>query len=345
MQSKGYSRRDVLQAAVALGVGTALAPLSALAEVSFGRATERAGQAEVTRTALLMGTFVTVTAHDDSADRAEEAVQAAFGEIRRLSDIFDRHREGTEISVLNGVGKLRRAHPELVAVTERSVAMTRLTNGAFDATVLPVADLIRNSLRPDGSLTVSRQELAKALSFVDGSAVTVDGRDICFDKPGMSLTLDGMGKGYIVDKACEAMTALGVSGLMINAGGDIRVSGARRWTVAVEDPTGNGQHPSVLSLANCAIATSGGYERSYDPAGKHHHVINPASGLSPSQTVSVSTVAATAMEADALSTAVMVMPAQAGVSLVDSLSGRECLVLGRSGARIATRNWAGLERA
>jgi len=345
MPKSTMSRRALLTAAALMGAGAALAPRLALAEVGFGRTDERDGQFEVARTALTMGTVVTLKAHDASRDLAEEAVTAGFAEIRRLCSIFDRHQDGTEISALNRAGALVGAHPELVAVAERAKDMTRLTSGAFDATILPVAELLKNHLDAQGRLDVSRRDLAEALALVDGGKVVVDGREIRFAKPGMALTLDGIGKGYIVDKACAAMAATGVTGMMVDAGGDIRVAGPRRWHIAVEDPKRAGHYPSVLSLANCAVATSGGYERPLDASGKHNHIIDPASGMSPTQTVSVSTVAPTAMEADALSTAVMVLPAKAGIGLVDSLPGRECLVLGLSGARLASGNWHRLERA
>lgn len=339
MENNIMNRRRFLRLGAAAGLGAAFLPIAAKAEIGFGGTVRAAdGSYRVTSTKFLMGTFVTISAINESRDRASQAVEAAFGEIQRLSDVFDRHVEGTEMSELNAKGRLTGAHPELAAVVKRSVAMTRETRGAFDATILPVVELVKSGT------DVSRIDIAKALSLVDGSAVSVEGRDIRFGKSGMSMTLDGLGKGYIIDRASAAMTALGVSEHMVNAGGDIRVSGDHRWSVAVEDPEGKGAFPAVLELSNCAVATSGGYERSFGDNG-YHHVVDPASGMSPAQSVSVSVIAPSAMEADALSTAVFTMPPKRAARFVDALPSRECMVITESGARMSSSRWAAFERA
>lgn len=343
MNSIRMNRRALLAAAAVLAAGAA-APGLALAGTGFGSTRRTAHGRETSRTEFLMGTFVAATVRDESADRAQEALEAAFTEVRRLCAVFDRRVEGTEAHTLNRAGRLAKAHPELAAVADRAVRAYRLTDGAFDPTVLPVLELLEAGVRPDGSLDVDRVELARALRLVDGSGLRVEGRDVRLERAGMAATLDGVAKGYIVDRACEAMAATGVAGCLVNAGGDVRCMGHEPWTVAVEDPAGHANYPAVVSLRNAAMATSGGYERPLGRSGMNH-VLNPASGLSPAQAVSVSAVAATAMEADALSTAVYVMPPKTGVRLIDGLAGRECLVLAADGARLASMGWRGLERA
>lgn len=344
MNGVKMNRRMLLAAAATMTAGVALAPVSIFAGTGFGSSRKSAGVFEATRTEFLMGTFVFATARDASKDRAEEALEAAFAEVRRLCGVFDRRVDGTDAHALNRTGGLRRAHPELAAVAERAGRMFRLTDGAFDPTVLPVLELLERSVAADGSLELDRAEAANALRLVDGSAMRVDGREIRLGRAGMAVTLDGMGKGYIVDKACEAMAATGVAGCLVNAGGDIRCMGDESWSVAVQDPEGGNAYPAVVGLRNAAMATSGGYERPLGHSGRHH-VLSPATGLSPVQSVSVSTVASTAMEADALSTAAFVMHPRKGVSLVDSQPGRECLILAANGNELVSAGWRGLEQS
>ncbi|WP_461210005.1 FAD:protein FMN transferase [Desulfocurvus sp. DL9XJH121] len=341
-----FSRRAFLGAAATLAAGSALAPAVAGAKgLGFG-STRRVGDlAEAQRTEFLMGTFVTATACDPSADRAQEALGAAFAEIRRLCAVLDRRVDGTDAARLNQAGSLSRVHPELALVAAKAVDMHRLTNGAFDPTVLPVLELLEHSVGADGRVHLDRAEEARALRLVDGSLVRVSGRDVRLERSGMRLTLDGVGKGYVVDKACEAMAARGVSSCMVNAGGDIRCMGPRLWTLAVQNPAGGSDYPSVIGLRDAALATSGGYERPIGASGKYNHVVSPSSGLSPTQVSSVSVAAATAMQADALATAAFVMPVRSGLALADSLAECECLILGADGARLASRGWGVLERA
>lgn len=345
MDVKGITRRAFVRMSGILGLGAAVAPASAIAEVGFGNASLEKGRHKVAATRFLMGTFVSVTALDESKARAEEGIERAFGEIRRLSAVMDRHRAGTEISHLNETGHLRGAHPDLVAVAGHARRIHGQTGGAFDATVLPVVDYLKAHANPKGEAEISRAELAERLRLVNGGGVSVSGNDISFASAEMGLTLDGIGKGYIVDRVSEVLTACGVRTHMVNAGGDIRVAGDRTWTVAIEDPAGQGHYPAVVCLRNAAIATSGGYEQPFDKAGSLHHVINPASGLSPVQSTSVTVVAPSVMEADALATAAFVMDAKQGVRFVETMPSMECLILGASGARLTTGGWHRLERA
>lgn len=343
MSQPMMNRRAFLGAA-AVAAGAVLSPRPVLAGIGWESDRRRDGREEITRTEFLMGTFVTATACDASPDRTHEALEAAFTEVRRLCGILDRRLDGAEARRLNETGSLRGAHPELAAVARAAADMHRLTAGAFDPTVLPVLELLEHSVGPDGRIRLDRAEEARALRLVDGSALRVEGRDVRLERPGMSLTLDGVGKGYVVDRACEAMAAVGVESCLVNAGGDIRCMGPRTWTIAVEDPGRANRYPSLLRLRDAALATSGGYERPLDASGAHNHVLIPGTGLSPTRTLSTSAVAATAMEADALSTALFVMHPRSALRLVGSLPGRECLVLAADGARLVSSGWSRLER-
>ena len=85
---------------------------------------------------------------------------------------------------------------------------------------------------------------------------------------------------------------------------------------------------AVIELNDGAVATSGDYEVFYDREKVWHHVIDPRTGSSPHSASSVSVVSDSVMWADALSTAVFVLPPSDGVRLIDSLDRAECLVLG-----------------
>ncbi len=336
-----FTRREFLRSCGLLGLGLAAAgavPAAAQAAVRAGSAGHT-----VARTLPLMGTFVTLTAVHPSQDLAEEAVGRAFVEMERLCAVFDRHRGDTAISVLNTDGKLAGAPAELSAVVERALSLHSLSDGAFDPSVAPLVDALRDRAAAGKSLDLSSAEMAELLALVDCGAVSVAGRRISLGKGGMALTLDGIAKGFIADRASAVLSASGVADHLVNAGGDIRAAGekapGKAWTVAVEDPAKAGNYPAVITLGNGAVATSGSYEIYFDRSHAHHHVVAPGSGVSPHEVVSATVKAPTVMEADALATAVMVMGARAGVAFVDSLPGRECLLVSATGAQLASRNW------
>jgi len=92
-------------------------------------------------------------------------------------------------------------------------------------------------------------------------------------------------------------------------------------------------------MTNGAIATSGNYEVYFDREKMFHHIVNPKTGMSPDMSASVSVLADTAMNADALSTSVFVMKPAAGIRFIDSIPSCECLVISRTGKMLKSPGW------
>jgi thiamine biosynthesis lipoprotein len=159
----------------------------------------------------------------------------------------------------------------------------------------------------------------------------------------MALTLDGIAKGYVVDRLAGVLERHGVTRYLVDAGGDIRARGTKEggvpWTVAVRDPALGGSYSDMLHVVGGAVATSGSYLRAYDAEGLHHHVFDAGTGCSPARTLSASVVAPTAMAADALATAVLLMEPRGAVRFVDGLRGCACLIIDREGAAVRSRRW------
>ena len=188
-----------------------------------------------------------------------------------------------------------------------------------------------------------KSELEGALKLVGSDGVQLKGRSIRFKKPGMGITLDGIAKGYIVDRASEVLAGYKIENHLINAGGDIRSrgpgQGTRPWTVTIQDPYKKKQYPDIIHMTNGAVATSGNYEIYFDREKMFHHIVDPRTGMSPVSDASVSVMAQTAIDADALSTSVFVMDPMQGVRFINSISGCECLVMTRTGKLFRSKGW------
>lgn len=182
-----------------------------------------------------MGTLVSVVALDASRGRVEDAIEQAFGEMTRLVGILSRHDSSTPLAHLNTTGRLSDAPPELLEVVGRARGFHWLTHGAFDVTVKPLVDL----LRATGG-EPAPAERAEAADLVGMQRLRLSGRRLSFDRAGMGLTLDGIAKGFVVDRMADALVRRGVRRFLINAGGDIRAmggkEGGRPWTIGVRDP-------------------------------------------------------------------------------------------------------------
>jgi thiamine biosynthesis lipoprotein len=142
----------------------------------------------------------------------------------------------------------------------------------------------------------------------------------------MSLDVGAVAKGYAIEKVAVYLENKGISGYLLNVGGNVRAIGTRgdgkAWNAGVENPDTTSAEPYIaqVGLINQAIATSGNYQRYYTVDGKNYHHIIDSSTLMPGENfVSVSVVCDDAGVADSLSTALFLMTYDEGLELSASL--------------------------
>jgi thiamine biosynthesis lipoprotein len=345
MLDRRIDRRSFMKLSGLLGLGvasTGLIPITAEA-VKFNKKMYK-----ISKTRLAMGTFVSMTLIHSSRDEAEEMMGQAFEEMERLSALMNRYDERTAVGELNREGHLNDIPPEMAEVVSKALYYYHRSQGSFDITVKPIIDLFKEKTVDNEKALPTDEELRKALEFVDSKNIELKGRAITFKKTGMGITLDGIAKGYIVDKASELLTARNIGNHLINAGGDIRTRGARAdkkpWTVAIQDPSKRKNYPDIVYMNTGAIATSGNYEIYFDREKMFHHIVDPRTGISPRMSTSVSVIAPTAMDADALATGVFVMNPVKGTAFVNSLGQCESLVVARNGTLLKSRGWKSAAR-
>jgi len=331
-------RRNFLKISGILGIGVASGGLLPISEsVAFNRKLYK-----VTDAKMGMGTFVAMTALHPSKIQAEQVIGMAFEEMDRLTKLLDRYRSDSPIGALNREGMLLDMPPEVAEVVARSLYFHELSHGAFDITVQPLVDLYKKDFAANGRAP-SEAELDKVLDLVDSRAMSFDRKSIRFKKESMGITLDGIAKGYIIDKAAEMIRAAGIQHALINAGGDIRAVGGKKdgtpWKVGIQNPDKEGPYVDMVKMANGAVATSGNYEIYFDKEKLFHHIVNPKTGVSPRQTSSVSVMASNVMDADALSTAAFVLEPEAAKRFIDGLPGTECLILRDEKNRVLSKGW------
>jgi len=328
------SRRDFVKLCGALSLAVS-APVSL---VPLAEAQARSDRFEQTR--LKMGTLVTITVTADSSDQALAACETAWAEMDRLIAVFDRHRQGTAVSELNNAGRLSDPGPELLDVLALAARTHQVSRGAFDPTVLPLLTLIQESFHKTNR-PPDQAELAEAFKMVDFGRVRFGPSGAAMGLAGQKLSLDGIAKGYIVDRAALALRKAGIKSALINAGGDILALGGkddrRPWRIAVQDPFQPNKHLRIIALADQAVATSGSYEIFFDKEHKFHHLLNPADGRPATRLVAATTTAPTAAQADAASTAAFIAP-----ETLKSLPAVEGLIVARNGGQALTSGFKSL---
>jgi thiamine biosynthesis lipoprotein len=307
------SRRNFIKIVAASGLTLGLSTALMRRLIDAGELS----RVEDTRGAL--GTYIRLVLLTPDRSSAQAAIDATFDRIAQLEMIFSHHRSDSALSRLNATGHLLSPPSELIDVLHQAGKIHAETNGAFDVTIQPLVQFIEQ--RTSRSVVPSVAELKALLPLVGFSKVNIASDRIEFQHAGMSITLDGIAKGYIIDAALAELNRHGYSQAMVDAGGDI--AGSPRddhadWQIGIQDPRrSTGDSIAVTKLARGALATSGDYMHAYTADFGLHHILDPRTGLSPLELSSVSIVAPNACLADALATGVMVLGVEAGMELIE----------------------------
>ena len=241
-----------------------------------------------------------------------EVLKKLEDKINELDDMLSTGKETSEVSRLNRSGEAVLS-PTMANLIKRSKAIYNKTDGLFDITIYPLMELwgfsTKNYKVPSG------KEIAEKLKLVgfDKIDFNEETRKISFKNKGMEIDFGGIGKGYITDELVKILTDEKVESAIINLGGN--VFGFRKkpdgslWNVAIRDPNEPENYMAAVKIEDCAVITSGGYERYFEEGGKiYHHILNPKTGKpSDSDLKSVSIVSKDGTLADALSTSLFIM--------------------------------------
>lgn len=283
-----------------------------------------------------LGAEASIALHHPDTARARRLIRLAVAEIARLERIFSLHRPDSALVALNQTGRLKAPPLELVAVLGEAGRIWRLSEGAFDVTVQPLwqlhaAHFARVGADPDGP---TARAIAAARERVGMDSLEVDPAEVRFARPGMAATLNGIAQGYITDRVTELLRAEGLGSTLVDLG-EIRALGSRPaggpWRIGLGGPGDRYGPGRRITLADRAVATSSPAGTVLDPAGHHHHLFDPATGRSSEGARRVSVVAPDAMLADALSTALAIVPRERIAGLTAAFADIEVIVPGDAG--------------
>jgi thiamine biosynthesis lipoprotein len=288
------------------------------------------------REEAIMGTSIVVELWADERAAGEAAITAVMDEMRRIDRTMSPFKDDSELSRIN-----REAYAapvpisvEMARLIVRGAEFSELSGGAFDITYAAVGHLYdyRQRIRP------SEEALAEARAAVGWRHLVLDTHagTVRFARPGMRIDLGGFAKGHAVDNAVAILRRRGIQHAMVSAGGDSRVIGDRRgrpWSIGVRDPRDPNRIAAMLPLEDVSISTSGDYERFFEADGvRFHHLIDPATGKSPSGIHSVTILADDGLTSEALSKIVFVLGVTRGMALVESQQGVDAVVVDAAGA-------------
>ena len=271
-----------------------------------------------------------------TAKKAADAALARFHDLnQRLSD-YDEKSEIRRFCDGAGPGEFVRVSDDLWNCVRLAIHHAEISGGAFDPTVGQVVQLWR---------TARKLHRLPAENRIRDVLDTVGWQNILFDeerqaiaisahgaKRHVRLDLGGIAKGYAIDEALKTMRFFGVTRVLLDAGGDLGLGdpppGKEGWTIAVT-PLKKGEKPTNFwTLKNCGVANSGDMYQFVEIDGKRYsHIVDPKTGLGLTNRLTVSVIAPTAADADALASAVSVLGPEKGLALIRTLPQTEAQIL------------------
>jgi thiamine biosynthesis lipoprotein len=283
-----------------------------------------------------MGTAIEITLIGNNEEAANKAALRAFQEMKRVEQLMSPWIESSNVFQINrSAGKewVRISH-ETLAVIKKAQDISEISDGSFDITVGPLAELWRKAR--EKKIPPSAEEVRERLGLVNFKNIEIDREGKVFlKKKGMAIDLGGIAKGYAVDKAFELLESLGYKNVIVNAGGDLRIGGLKNnqpWSIAIQHPRESKKFLARISVSDMAVATSGDYERFFIYEGtRYHHIFNPKDGFPADDCQSVTVLCKEEMMADALATAVFVLGSERGYALCQKLQGVGCLIVDKEG--------------
>lgn len=266
-----------------------------------------------------MGTTWSVLIGEVPKGLALSALQPLLQQrLDRINQLMSTYDSASEISRFNdsSTNSWFPVSPETAAVVELAQEISRLSGGAFDITVGPLVDLWGFGPRPQSGHPPSDSEIETARNMVGYRRLQVRRSPAALRKeiPGLRIDLSAIAKGYAVDQLAEILIAQGVSDMVVEIGGEMRIRGrhpgGKGWRIAVEKPLpGKRAVEKIFSLSDTGMATSGNYRNFFIENGQTYaHTIDPSTGRPARHKLASATVLdPSCARADALATALAVM--------------------------------------
>ena len=291
-------------------------------------------------------TVTTITGYENDReefDLVSGEILKMLGEYHKLFTIYHRYDGMENLCTIN---ELQNGSHRTVTVDSRIIDMLLYAKEMYEVTdgklniamgsVLSIWHKYRTAGRdePWAAELPPHELLAEAALHTDINALVIDKEEstVWISDPMVTLDVGAIAKGYAVEMVARSLEEQGVSGYVINVGGNVRTVGTKpdgqTWLAGIENPNTESEESYLvyLRLAGESVVTSGSYQRYYTVGDKNYHHIIDSKTLMPAEGyLSVSVVCKNSAMGDALSTALFCMPLDEGIALVESLPDVEAL--------------------
>lgn len=297
------------------------------------------------RTVKLMGSRFDITIVADDSLTAEQNIDTVIHEVSRIENLISDWIPSTQVSQVNSNAGIRpvKVGKEVFDLTVRALALSRLTNGAFDISFAAMDRIWKF----DGSMTEmpSPETIKKSVAKVGYQNIILDSVNstIFLKLEGMKIGFGALGEGYAADRCRDMMLARGIKAGIVNGSGDMSTWGKRPdgmdWNIGITNPFQDNKLFAVMPLHQSAVVTSGSYEKFVVFDGKRYaHIINPATGYPATGLCSVTVFGPSAERANGFSTSLMVLGKRAGLDLINQFPEFRCIMITDEGKILSSNN-------
>lgn len=290
------------------------------------------------KTTKLMGSRFDISVVANDSTEGKKYINTAITEITRIEKLISSWDTNSQTSKINQNAGIKpvKVDKELFDLIARSIAISTLTDGAFDISYASMDKIWKF----DGSMTImpSKEEITNSVEKVGFQKIVLDPENntVFLPQKGMKIGFGAIGKGYAADKTKKLLMEIGVSAGIINASGDMNTWGkqpdGKDWMVAITNPMNKNKAFALLPLKQGAVVTSGDYEKYVMLNGvRYAHIINPKTGYPSQGIISVTVFAPSAELADALATSIFVMGKDVGLDRINQIPNVECIIIDTKG--------------
>lgn len=302
-------------------------------------------------------TVITITGYESSQEEFNEIANgmlAQFSEYHQLYSIYHRFDGIENLCTINelvdGEHRTVKVDRRIIDMLLYAKEMYIKTNGMMNVAMGSVLSLWHDYRtigkdNPNEASLPPMNVLRAAAAHTDISKLVIDdiGNTVTLTDSKMKLDVGAVAKGYATERVAQFFEEKGVTGYVLNVGGNVRTIGGKadgtKWTIGIENPDGD-DYLAYLKLDGQSVVTSGSYQRFYYVDGKpYHHIIHPNTLMPATEFLSVSVVCLDSALGDSLSTALFCLSKQEGLALIESLDEVEAMWLTVDGEKMFSSGW------
>lgn len=275
-----------------------------------------------------IGTTYSIIYLDPQQKLPSETLKVEFSQlINAANQSMSTYHPNSEISTFNKSQSTEpvNASPTFIKVVAEGIRLHQMTDGALDITLKPLSALW--GFGPNGipHTIPSNNELIAIKNKTGVDKITIEGETLSKSVEAIQIDLNTIGKGFLVDQAAELLEQYNIANYLVEIGGEMRLKGlndrGQPWKIGLVNPTqGAPTAQRTVFPGNNGVATSGDYYQYFEKDGKRYsHILNPVTGKPIDHNLaSVTVLHPSAMTADGLATAIMVLGAEKGLALAET---------------------------